>query len=202
MSSTEFIAAPAAFNAFAAHAAFELADLRQDETWSQRGTTLAAAMDAELWDEAQGLWIDKAVLGGGPSVTIPTLDGIFGALVTDDESRAMRALTQLVDPARFGTDHGLAFLPPGHERFQPEQYWRGPAWPQLNYMAAVAARRRGAHEIGDRIAAMSINSATASGFAEFWDPLTGRGLGAIPQGWAALAAVFASPGSQPDGNSS
>jgi hypothetical protein len=189
--STEFVAAPAAFNAFAAHAAFELAELRQDEAWAQRGTALAAAIDTVLWDEAQGLWLDRAVVGGGPSVTIPTLDGVFGALVTSDEARAMRALNQLVDPERFGTSYGLAFLPPSHSGFEADQYWRGPAWPQLNYMAYVAAKRCSADVIADRIADTSLAAARASGFAEFWDPLTGRGLGAIPQGWAALAAVFA-----------
>jgi hypothetical protein len=31
--------------------------------------------------------------------------------------------------------------------------------------------------------------ATKSGFAEYWDPDTGAGLGAAPQSWTALAAV-------------
>lgn len=191
--STEFVAAPAAFNAFAAHAALEYAALRDDETWAARGRELAAVMDAELWDDAQGLWADRAVVGGGPSAAIPTLDGVFGALVTDDESRAVRALDQLADPQRFGTDQGLSFLPPSHPRFEADQYWRGPAWPQLNYMAYVAARRWSAAPLADRIAAVSQTAAVASGFAEYWDPLTGNGLGAIPQGWAALAAVYAAP---------
>lgn len=189
--SSEFVAAPAAFNAFAAHAAFELAELRQDVAWTQRGAELAAAMDAALWDDDQGLWVDQAVVGGGTSVRIPTLDGVFGALVTNDDRRAARALSQLSDPQRFGTGHGLAFLPPGHARFQADQYWRGPAWPQLNYMAYVAAKRRGADDIVASIASMSLDASQRSEFAEFWDPLSGRGLGAIPQGWAALAAVFA-----------
>lgn len=199
--SSEFVAAPAAFNAFAAHAAFELADLRQDDAWAERGTALAAAMDAALWDDDQELWIDRAVVGGGASVRIPTLDGVFGALVTNDESHAARALSQLIDPERFGTSHGLAFLPPSHPRFESDEYWRGPAWPQLNYMAYVAARRRAAGDIADRIASMSLDASQESEFAEFWDPLSGRGLGAIPQGWAALAAVFATR-AQPDGRSS
>jgi glycogen debranching enzyme len=100
-------------------------------------------------------------------------------------------MAQLVDPDRFGTAYGLAYLPPGHPRFEPDAYWRGPAWPQLNYMAYVAARRCGSDAVAEQIVRMSLAGATASRLAEFWNPLTGDGRGAIPQGWGALAAVFA-----------
>lgn len=192
--STAFVAAPAAFNAFAAHAAFEFAELSGDATWTSRGTTLAAAMDDTLWDEPSGLWADRAVVGGGPTVRIPTLDGVFGALVTSDEARATRALDQLIDPSRFGTAYGPAYLPSGEPGFDPDEYWRGAAWPQLSYMAFVAAGRWSRDDVAQRIASAGRAAAVRSGFAEFWNPLTGEGRGAIPQGWAALAAGYAAGG--------
>lgn len=188
--SSEFVAAPAAFNAFAAHAAFELDALRPSRGWADRGRDLAAAMDDVLWDSAEGLWRDHAIVGGGDSVTIPTLDGVFGALVTADDDRARGALDQLTNADRFSTAYGLAYLPPSHEKFDADAYWRGPAWPQLNYLAYVAANRRGDEALVAQLAAVSKAGAEASGYAEFWNPLTGAGRGAIPQGWAALAAVY------------
>jgi hypothetical protein len=188
--SSEFVAAPAAFNALMAHAAFELGELRPGNGWTEVGADLAAAMDHSLWDDEEGLWNDHAIVGGGDTVAIPTLDGVFGALVTADPAHAARALSQLTDPLRFGTEFGLAYLPRRHPKFEPDSYWRGPAWPQLNYLAYVAAIGREADDLVAEIARVSKAGAAVSGLAEFWNPLTGEGRGAIPQGWGALAAVY------------
>lgn len=191
--SDAFVCAPAAFNAFVSHAAAETFELTGDARWRDRAHALAAAIDAFLWDDDEGLWRDLAVVGGGPSVAIPTLDGVLGALSTSDPAKAARALDQLSDPDRFGTSYGLSFVPRSHPSFDPDEYWRGPAWPQLNYMAAVAAQRWGRDGLDDQIAGMSRRAALQSGFAEYWNPETGEGRGAVPQGWAAVAAAFSRP---------
>ena len=189
--SRAFVASPAAFNAFAAHAAHELAALTGDAGWEARGRDLAAAMDEHLWDDVEGLWQDLPVVGGGSSARAPTLDGVFGALCTPDPARANRALDQLLDPTRFGSSYGLRYLPRDHPAYDANDYWRGPAWPQLNYMAHVAASRWDRADVAGEISAMSRQGAARSRFSEYWNAETGAGRGARPQGWAALAAVFA-----------
>jgi hypothetical protein len=189
--SRAFVAAPAAFNAFAAHAAHELAELTGDARWQERGRDLAVAMDEHLWDDDEGLWLDLAVVGGGGSVRVPTLDGAFGALATADTHRAHRVLDQLLDPQRFGSSYGLRYLPRDHPAYDANEYWRGPAWPQLNYMAHVAARRWDRADVATSIREMSLRGATRSRFSEYWNADNGVGSGARPQGWAALAAVLA-----------
>ena len=74
--------------------------------------------------------------------------------------------------------------------FEPTTYWRGPAWPQLTYLLWVAAdRRRPIAAAADDLAGRLVAGARRSGLAEYWHPDTGAGLGAVPQSWAALAAV-------------
>jgi len=51
----------------------------------------------------------------------------------------------------------------------------------------VAATRSGRHEEADKLAEKLVQGCVLSGYAERWNPETGAGLGAIPQGWAALA---------------
>jgi hypothetical protein len=51
----------------------------------------------------------------------------------------------------------------------------------------VAAQRRGCHEAAQRLAEKLVLGCVASRYSERWNPETGRGLGAIPQSWAALA---------------
>ncbi|MCW2883620.1 MAG: hypothetical protein QOE54_6718 [Streptosporangiaceae bacterium] len=188
--STVFECAPAAYNALYAHAAAELAELTGDPFWRERSVRLAAVMDDVLWDADEGLWSDAPVIGGGGTARIPTLDGVLGALVTADPAKATRALNQLADPHRFAAPYGLAYVARDHSSYQPDGYWRGTAWMQMNYLAALAARRWGRDDLTEAIAVMSRAAVEHSRFAEHWNPETGQGHGAIPLTWSGLVITF------------
>jgi Mannosylglycerate hydrolase MGH1-like glycoside hydrolase domain len=187
---TSFQVAPAAFNALTAHAATELAALGGDQAWLDRAEQLAAAIDERLWDEGEGLWSDAAIVGGGASVRVPTLDGVLPALVTADPARARRALDQLLDPDRFLAPYGLAYVARDHPKYQPDAYWRGTAWMQMNYLARLAALRWGRADVADRIVEMSRRAVDAAELAEHWNPETGQGYGATPLTWSALIVAL------------
>ncbi|MBV9290867.1 MAG: hypothetical protein JO222_00325 [Frankiales bacterium] len=192
--SREFVVAPAAFNALVVHALREYAALTGDGLSVARADELGAACDASLWDDREQLWADRPVVGGGAggggSSGWPTLDGVLGALATPDEARANVALDQVLDEARFAAPFGVRYVPRGHPAYLPDQYWRGPAWPQLNYLVWVAAQRWGRLDVCETVARWSIAATESSALAEYWNPETGGGLGAVPQGWAALAATY------------
>jgi hypothetical protein len=188
--SAEFVAAPAAFNALAGHAALEYAALSGDSSWAKRAAELAEVMDRQMWLESEGLWSDVAVGGGGESVHVPTLDGVLPALITADGDRALRALGQLQSTQRFAAAYGPTFVARSHSSYRANGYWRGSAWMQMGYLARLAALRWERTDLADQIADCSKRGALRSGFAEHWNPQTGRGRGAIPLTWAALAAAM------------
>jgi len=194
--SSTFVSCPAAFNAYCSFNMMELASLLEDEELAERARAISSAMDEHLWDEEEQLWSDLAVVGGGPSVRIPISDGVMGALVTHDADKAEAALAQLEDPDRFGAPFGPANVVRTHPSYDPGTYWRGPAWPPLNYLFWLALRRWNQNEAADRLAALTLKGAEASGWAEYWNPETGEGLGAAPQSWTglALAMVQEQPG--------
>ncbi len=186
--SAAFVAAPAAFNAIAADGARELAELTGDARWRARSDDLAVAIDAELW--ARDRWVDSAVVGGGPSAAVPTLDGILPALVTSDESKARQALACLDDVAQYRGEFGLRYVPASHPRYDPDGYWRGSSWMPLHYLASLAAARWGDDDLTGYLRAASRMAAARSGFAEHWNPETGAACGARPQTWSALVAAI------------
>ncbi len=188
--SDRFGSAPAAFHAIAGCAAAALARVTGRTDLAADAAALASALDAHLWDDAEGLWDDRPLVGGGADQRIPTLDGVLGALLTDDRRRATAALDQVLDPARFAASCGPRYLPPDHPRYDPLSYWRGPAWPQLSYLVWLAARRWDRSDVADAVRAWTHRGAVASGFAEYWHPDTGRGLGAVPQTWATIAVAM------------
>ena len=63
----------------------------------------------------------------------------------------------------------------------------------MSYLLWLAARRWDDPGTADQIARSTIAGAQVSGWAEYWNPETGEGLGAAPQSWTALAAVMADP---------
>jgi hypothetical protein len=188
--SSAFGSAPAAFHAITGCAAAALARVTGRTDLRTLAAALADALDAHQWDEHERLWDDRPLVGGGNDQRIPTLDGVLGALLTDDRSRATAALDQVLDPDRFAAPYGPRYLPPDHPRYDPHAYWRGPAWPQLSYLLWLAARRWDRSDVADAVRTWTRAGVAASRFAEYWHPETGQGLGAIPQTWATIATAM------------
>lgn len=190
VASSLFTAAPSAFNAITAHGLRLAGALYDDPQLTGWADELGAALDEQLWDETEQLWSDRAVVGGGDSSRLATLDGVLGALGSLSRAKSLRALDQLRDPARFRAPQGISFVPRSSSLYRPDQYWRGSAWPQLAYLAVQACRRWGLEDLAAQVAEAGRQGIAASGFAEHWNPETGDGLGASPQSWAALAAAL------------
>ncbi len=187
---SEFVVAPASFNAIAADAAITLASLTGDDEWRTRGVSLMETLDERAWDDAIGQWADVVLVGPVDSSRTPTSDAVLPALCVDNSGHAVTALSQLTDPALFAAAYGPRFTPASEPAYRADAYWRGPAWPQLNYLTVLAARRCGMTELADELTNATKRGALRSGFAEYWNPDTGEGLGAIPQTWAAVTAAL------------
>ncbi|BBJ46411.1 hypothetical protein SSPO_091290 [Streptomyces antimycoticus] len=190
LASTAFMSCTAGFNAYTAFNMSELAQILGDPELAERARLLADAMDTHLWDPDQELWNDLALVGGGPSTAIPLSDGVMGALVTRDRDRALSALSQLRRPDRFAAPFGPTNVARSHRSYDPGMYWRGAAWPQMNYLLGLALRRWGLRDEAQEIAEATVAAVRGNGWAEYWNPETGAGLGAAPQSWSALAACM------------
>jgi hypothetical protein len=187
---TEFVCAPSLFNGILSHAFLLAGELTGDGAQRRVSFEIGEAMDGLLWDDSQGMYVDRPVVGGGDSHRAPTLDGVLSALGSVRRDRALACLDQLRDPARFAAPWGLRYLPATDPAYRPDAYWRGPAWPQLEFLAVQACLRWGQDGLADQLAARAKRAIVRSGWAEYRNPETGDGLGARPQTWASLAAAM------------
>ena len=186
----EFVVAPASFNAIAADAAITLAELTGDTEWRSRGVALAQTLDERAWDDELGQWSDVVFTGPVGGARVPTSDAVLPALCVENSAHATTALSQLTDPTLFAAPFGPRFVPRDHPAYRPDAYWRGPAWPQLNYLTVLAARHCDMSTLADELSTSMKRGALQSHFAEYWNPETGEGLGATPQTWTAVAAAL------------
>ncbi len=194
VTSADFVVAAAGFNALVAFNAAELAAVTGDERLAAGAVGLTRWL-ATRWHPGRATWLDDVVVGPSTTSGVRTLDALLPALVSDDPLAVDAAFAQALEDDAFGGRYGPAGVHRGEPTFDPAAYWRGPAWPQLTYLLWLAARRQRRPDIAAGLATRLVAGARRSGLAEYWHPDTGAGLGAVPQSWAALAAVVSQAGS-------
>lgn len=183
-----FESASAGFNALVVFNAWELATVTGRSDATDRADELAGCL-ADQWDESRRTWTDAGASESG-SGRARTLDGLLPMLVAAETERTEAVAADLADPSAYGGWCGPAGVHREEPGFDPRSYWRGPAWPQLNYLVWLGLRRQGRRETAGQVASSTVRGAVRSGFAEYWDPDDGTGGGAAPQSWAALAALM------------
>jgi hypothetical protein len=182
VSSGRFRVGDVGFNALVVWNVRELASVGAGTDLLPLADELASAL-ARRWDPELRTWTDA----GAGSGRVRTLDGLLPLLVDPRPE----AFGLLVDPLAYGAAYGPRGVHRDEPAYRPDRYWRGPAWPQLTYLLAIAARRAGLSDAAVELAACLVRGAERSRGAEYWHPETGEGFGARPQSWTTLALIAA-----------
>jgi hypothetical protein len=133
-----------------------------------------------------------------PATTIAALSPL--ALPDLPEEIGHRLVREhLLDPTRFWT----AVPPPSVSLSDPSfslrdtgqirqrRYWRGPTWVNTAWLCWLGLVRLGYDEQADQLADRVVAAVAAAGLREYYDPLTGAGMGARDFAWSALALELA-----------
>lgn len=159
------------------------------------------AMVERLWDERRGLFVDEAQPGAirPGAVTWASLAPL--ALPDLPEPIGRRLVEQhLLDQREFLTPvapPSVAVTDPGYEsgdgRGPIRRYWRGPTWVNSAWLVWLGMRRLGYEAEAQRLADGLIATVAREGLREYYDPYSGRGMGARDFAWSALIAELADP---------
>ena len=106
----------------------------------------------------------------------------------------------LLDPAEFLTPvapPSVAISEPSFEagdgRGPIRRYWRGPTWINSAWLVWLGLRRLGYEREAQHLADGLIATVAREGLREYYDPWTGKGMGARDFAWSALIAELADP---------
>ena len=187
LSNPKFAAASAGFSALVAFNALELAGA----TGALETTAARRLADAvrDRWDADLRSYTDAGDAERG-SGRIRTAYGLLGLLVESDPGRVTSIAAEVTDSRALGGACGPAGVHRAEPTFAARTYWRGPSWPQLDYLLWLGLRRAGRHDAATALAQTTTVGAEKSGLAEYWDSDDGTGLGAIPQSWAGLVLLM------------
>jgi glycogen debranching enzyme len=147
----------------------------------------AAAID-RLWNAAAGIYQSRDLIDGAriDAHTSAGLLPLWAGVVDADKLRALSATLER------WTKHVRFLVPstaPDDARFEPKRYWRGPIWGMMNMMIGEGLAEAGRHDLARRVKADTAHL-IAQGFREYFDPLTGNGLGGEHFSWTAAIALY------------
>jgi len=96
----------------------------------------------------------------------------------------------LLDARRYAAPYGIPSVSMDEPSFNPRwdrfRCWRGWSWVNTAGLLVPPLRALGHERHADHVVASLAAAATRGGLREYYDPLTGRGLGARGFGWSAL----------------
>lgn len=181
------------FNAILIRSCADLADLAADlgepalaSTNRDRARKALAAMDS-LWSEKHGqyLCLDRVV---GKLIDSASSGGLLPVFCSVPRARAEVIAVTIAKLAE-RTHFIIPSQDPTDPRFDAKRYWRGPIWLVVNYMIADGLANAGQAGAAARITDSSLKLIAESGFAEYYDPLTGEPLGGGRFTWTAAMVL-------------
>jgi hypothetical protein len=159
------------------------------------------ALVDRLWDERRGLFVDEAQPGAirPRAVTwsslaplaLPDLPEEIGRRLVEEHLLNEREFLTPVAPPSVAVSEPSYEPDGGHGPIR--RYWRGPTWVNSAWLVWLGMRRLGYTEEAEQLADGVIGAAAREGLREYYDPRTGKGLGAKDFAWSTLVAEMASP---------
>jgi glycogen debranching enzyme len=168
---------------------------RLDDEYGSEYAARAARTEAALLDrchdERTGLFFDLAGRGER-QVAVSTWSSLapLALRALPDDVRRRLVEEHLLNPARYHAPFGIPSVsreePTFNPGFQFWRCWRGPAWINTAWLLLPPMRELGYEAEADRILRSLEDAAGRYGFREYYNPLSGHGLGARHFGFSTL----------------
>jgi hypothetical protein len=181
-----------AFSAIAARAAGDLAAVApaidEDAAWLQRFADDARLAIERLWDDDAG-WYRPYDLKAGKALGPLTATGLV-ALWGGGVDRARRErMLERVDAWRRRSPLTMLTCDPTASQFESSRYWRGPVWVLVNWLLADGLARAGETARAEALRVETLGLVEEHGFSEYYDALTGAGIGGRSFSWSAALTL-------------
>jgi hypothetical protein len=151
-----------------------------------------------LWDPALGLFLSRDLVDG-TKIEIGTSAGFLPLFAHAATPAQTHTLAGTLGRWRAGASWLVPSTDPRDKKFEPLRYWRGPVWSVVNWMIAEGFSAAGDGRLAAEIRDHTRTLIETAGLAEYFDPITGRGLGGADFSWTSAIYLMLTPGPQPPG---
>jgi hypothetical protein len=143
---------------------------------------VAGALRARV--DSDGL-IRAVDLGAETPLEITSAGSALALLTPGLSVAAIAAGRELVLSGVLACPYGVRSLDRTHPSRSPRNYWRGPAWANVTWLAALALAERGERVAAAQLRFRMLEAIESGGMREYFVPDSGRGLGARDFSWTA-----------------
>jgi hypothetical protein len=165
-----------------------------------RARQVSELIQEHLWSPAAGCFTAVDVRTGTP-LPPRTVGGLAPLLLPDLDAGLGKTLVATLTGPAFGLA-GRARGVPSYDLTAPDldlhRYWRGPTWASTNWLLWQGLQTRGRADLAGRLAADMAGLVAEAGLREYFDPLTGAGLGGEGFAWTAALLLDMLPTARPD----
>jgi hypothetical protein len=189
-----FLVQDVLFNSLLCKANRDLAEIARvlgedPSTYEGLAEKTKGAINEKLWDEDRGIYLDYDFADNKPIRVYfgPNLAGPLYASIPDQD-RVKLVLNTLENDGFGLSDENITPIPSYDVHgygFSEERYWRGPVWINVDWFLMKGLGTYGYEEHAERLRRTIIELCRREGFHEYFDPITGDGLGSILFSWSA-----------------
>jgi len=142
-----------------------------------------------LWDNYSGQYLSKNFKTNKliREPTIATLLPLYAGTVTKE--RAQTLVNLLLDDTKFMMPHPIPSVPKDSKYFEPERYWQGPSWININWLIIDGLERYGYTDIASILKQKSLDLVSTHGCFEYFSPIDGTPAGAANFSWTAALTI-------------
>jgi hypothetical protein len=119
--------------------------------------------------------------------SIATLMPLYAGTISKE--KAEQLVRQLENEHSFGPAYPVPSVPVNSFWFKPQGYWQGPTWLNTNWLIIDGLRRYGFKDYAETLKESTLEMVEHSGMYEYFDPLTGQGIGAMDFSWTAALSI-------------
>jgi len=143
----------------------------------------------ELWDTYTEQYYSRnfATLKLLKEPSVATLLPLYAGSISQE--RAAKLVSKLENDHVFGTAFPVPSVPQDSSWFDPLRYWQGPSWVNINWLIIDGLKRYGFADHAAALRDSTLEMVDRSGFFEYFNPLTGAGLGAVNFSWTAALII-------------
>jgi hypothetical protein len=189
-----FLVQDVLFNSLLCKANRDLAEIARvlgedPSTYEGLAEKTKGAINEKLWDEDRGIYLDYDFADNRPIRVYfgPNLAGPLYASIPDQDR--VKLVLDTLENDGFGlSDENITPIPSYDVHgygFSEERYWRGPVWINIDWFLMKGLGTYGYEEHAERLRRTIIELCRREGFHEYFDPITGDGLGSILFSWSA-----------------
>lgn len=165
-------------------------DRPEEQTaWLRRAREVGAQINARLWDERTGAYLDRDRFTGAFSdvLTPASFMPLYVKIATPE--RAARMARLAADPDKLYP--GMPSVSYDHPEYRRDDFWRGPTWVNVAYFALKGLKHYGHDRLAEDCRATILDwcRQNPDELWEYYDSRDGRGIGARRYGWTGTFVI-------------